>query len=257
MQLCRRGQRANALASILESSTMIDSHGEVPQRRQSSNIDTSPNDRGNRSVVRSNIVTSRYPATDGKQIEPQSESRTPHSPSDRRKLPFPGGFPSSGIELSRHVPQRLSTGLFSSSIPLPGGAISDLPDVLRSVLREQNIDFHNDFYWLNRYHAERQRNPEEMDRSLIAFQRERSIYQSPVVSREVSCENDAEVQSPPDSSDGGVFSSNPVQQGSSSSVTSPGFHLSGLRFSESNVRNVLVPSTWSPPPSILRNDNGV
>jgi hypothetical protein len=42
----------------------------------------------------------------------------------------------------------------------------DMPSILRSILKEENIDYQNDFYWMNRFKEERMRDPENFDRSL-------------------------------------------------------------------------------------------
>jgi len=53
---------------------------------------------------------------------------------------------------------------------VPGRAsavgMSGVPSVLRSVLKQENIDFENDFYWLSKFQQERRHNPEEMEQSL-------------------------------------------------------------------------------------------
>jgi hypothetical protein len=38
--------------------------------------------------------------------------------------------------------------------------------VLLSVLRQENIDYENDFYWLNKFQKERMRDPSKLERSL-------------------------------------------------------------------------------------------
>jgi hypothetical protein len=41
-----------------------------------------------------------------------------------------------------------------------------LPSILRSALKEQDIDYENDFYWLEKFRDARRRNQEEFEKSL-------------------------------------------------------------------------------------------
>jgi hypothetical protein len=43
---------------------------------------------------------------------------------------------------------------------------NDMPSILRSILKEENIDYQNDFYWMNRFKEERMKDPENFDKSL-------------------------------------------------------------------------------------------
>jgi len=53
--------------------------------------------------------------------------------------------------------------------------VSNLPSILRSIMREENIDFENDFYWLQRFRQERyQGGSELMEKSL----QQSSVYMS-------------------------------------------------------------------------------
>mmetsp|Transcript_32453 Transcript_32453/g.71428 ORF Transcript_32453/g.71428 Transcript_32453/m.71428 type:complete len:241 (+) Transcript_32453:96-818(+) len=45
---------------------------------------------------------------------------------------------------------------------------TDLPSVLRSILRQENIDYENDFYWLTKFQDEHQRDPAQLERSLLS-----------------------------------------------------------------------------------------
>lgn len=48
---------------------------------------------------------------------------------------------------------------------------NNLPSVLRSILKQENIDYENDFYWLNRFQQERKSlGPTEMEKSLLQSQ---------------------------------------------------------------------------------------
>lgn len=47
----------------------------------------------------------------------------------------------------------------------------DLPGVLRSILKKENIDYENDFYWLTKFQHEKKRNPAALERSLLASSR--------------------------------------------------------------------------------------
>lgn len=126
--------------------------------------------------------------------------------------------------------------LFASTIPSMGGGgladSADLPDVLRSVLREQNIDFRNDFYWLNRFHSDSRRNPVELEKSLHTFRQLRrqgsaSLYSSDVPNLRLPGTHEGQSSMAP------------------TSPLYPGFHLSQVRTGEAN--NIFLPSAWSPP----------
>lgn len=43
----------------------------------------------------------------------------------------------------------------------------DIPSVLLSILRQENIDYENDFYWLTQFHAEKRRDPTGLEKSLL------------------------------------------------------------------------------------------
>ena len=43
----------------------------------------------------------------------------------------------------------------------------DLPSVLLSVMRQENIDYENDFYWMAQFHADRLRDPAGVERSVM------------------------------------------------------------------------------------------
>ncbi len=58
----------------------------------------------------------------------------------------------------------------SSSRYFPSSVTSsrnDLPSVLLSVLRAENIDYENDFYWLAKFNHERRHNPQLLEQSLM------------------------------------------------------------------------------------------
>ena len=43
---------------------------------------------------------------------------------------------------------------------------NDMPAILRSILKQENIDYQNDFYWMNRFQQERMRDPETFEKSM-------------------------------------------------------------------------------------------
>jgi hypothetical protein len=48
--------------------------------------------------------------------------------------------------------------------------ITHVPSLLRSILNQENIDYENDFYWLNRFHVEKNRDPIGLEQSLLHSQ---------------------------------------------------------------------------------------
>lgn len=46
------------------------------------------------------------------------------------------------------------------------GSGGDMPSVLMSVLRAENIDYENDFYWLNKFNHERRHRPQSLEQSM-------------------------------------------------------------------------------------------
>lgn len=61
--------------------------------------------------------------------------------------------------------------LFQSNVQGASGyqqrSRGDIPSVLLSILRQENIDYENDFYWLTQFHAEKLRNPAALEKSLV------------------------------------------------------------------------------------------
>jgi hypothetical protein len=43
---------------------------------------------------------------------------------------------------------------------------SDMPSILRSILKQENIDYQNDFYWMNRFQQDKMRDPEHFEKSM-------------------------------------------------------------------------------------------
>ena len=43
---------------------------------------------------------------------------------------------------------------------------NDMPAILRSILKQENIDYQNDFYWMNRFQQERMRDPDTFEKSM-------------------------------------------------------------------------------------------
>lgn len=173
-----------------------------------------------------------------------------HSP-ELRSVPFPrfDGQPATVNTASSSLPYRSgiyrnpASDLFTSTIPgLGGDGLSnsaDLPDVLRSVLREQNIDFRNDFYWLNRFHSENRQNPAEMERSLLQFRQHQQLMRSNRRQGSVP-----ELRLPGSlirvmTTDNATIPTSPLY---------PGFHLSGVQTGDEEVRsNIFMPPTWNSP----------
>lgn len=64
-----------------------------------------------------------------------------------------------------------SRSLFESNMNRRSGyqnrSKGDLPSVLMSIMRQENIDYENDFYWMTQFHAERLRDPAGVERSLM------------------------------------------------------------------------------------------
>lgn len=47
-----------------------------------------------------------------------------------------------------------------------GGDAASVPSLLRSILNQENIDYQNDFYWMQRFRLERERDPRALEHSL-------------------------------------------------------------------------------------------
>lgn len=57
----------------------------------------------------------------------------------------------------------------SSRSRMGTGTTTHLPSsVLMSILRQENIDYENDFYWIQKFHHERLRDPVSLERSLLS-----------------------------------------------------------------------------------------
>lgn len=84
----------------------------------------------------------------------------------------------SNIEFSQFPQGMYSTQLHDARSP---GSASDLPSVLMSVFRQQNIDYQNDFYWLAKFQHDKFRDPQELERSIAMFQSQK--MGSPPLSR--------------------------------------------------------------------------
>lgn len=111
------------------------------------------------------------------------ETAIPREITEKSFPPFPH---QSEVEMSslqpphwkRDVSVGTVTGIPSRSTS--GGVGADLhqsvnlPSVLLSVLKQQNIDYKNDFYWLTRFKHEKMLNAHELERSILLFQQERS-----------------------------------------------------------------------------------
>mmetsp|Transcript_9901 Transcript_9901/g.16301 ORF Transcript_9901/g.16301 Transcript_9901/m.16301 type:complete len:1086 (-) Transcript_9901:92-3349(-) len=68
--------------------------------------------------------------------------------------------------------QQADYGLGASKQP-------DLPSVLRSILRQENIDYENDFYWMTKFNGERQRDASTLEKSLLSLQQSTMMMESP------------------------------------------------------------------------------
>lgn len=44
---------------------------------------------------------------------------------------------------------------------------ADIPQVLRSILRNENIDYENDFYWMAKFRKDRMADPDSLERSCL------------------------------------------------------------------------------------------
>ena len=70
-------------------------------------------------------------------------------------------------------PHAASRSLFESNLTARRSALrgassrENLPSVLLSILKQENIDYENDFYWLAQFHADRRRDPAGLERSII------------------------------------------------------------------------------------------
>lgn len=81
------------------------------------------------------------------------------------------------LSASRAFPHHGSRSLFESNFATRRSALrgqqhqpqsrDDLPSVLLSILRQENIDYENDFYWMAQFHAERRRDPAAVERSIL------------------------------------------------------------------------------------------
>lgn len=177
-------------------------------------------------------------------LHPPSHSHPPSS--------FPPPFP---LHMQR------STSSQSSHLNFNNTSASELPQILLSVLREQNIDYQNDFYWLARFHAEKQRQPRELEQSMLLF-RERSMMRSQIPQRQ-----------PSPGSGGGVYYPSATQPRydldmkmiSPESPGGLGLHLSGVTGGiggllgpqggagqGQQINNGFLPPPWSPPSSSQR-----
>jgi autophagy-related protein 9 len=79
-----------------------------------------------------------------------------------------GGFNNWGGQSPRTRP---SIGHIRPDATTATSRNNNLPSVLRSILKQENIDYENDFYWLNRFQQERKSlGPSEMEKSLLQSQ---------------------------------------------------------------------------------------
>jgi hypothetical protein len=62
----------------------------------------------------------------------------------------PGGYGERSVSFS---PDRVQTR-------------NDMPSILRSILKQENIDYQNDFYWMNRFQQDKMRDPEQFEKSM-------------------------------------------------------------------------------------------
>jgi len=71
------------------------------------------------------------------------------------------------LQDSLRFSQSLPVDVSDITVGVNATGISNLPSVLRSIMREENIDFENDFYWLQRFRQERHNEGSEfMEKSL-------------------------------------------------------------------------------------------
>lgn len=71
-------------------------------------------------------------------------------------------FPNPMMQRSALLQQSGATFALNRS----DGDALNLPSILRSILKQENIDYENDFYWMTRFQQERAVDPVSMERSL-------------------------------------------------------------------------------------------
>jgi hypothetical protein len=78
------------------------------------------------------------------------------------------------LTASRAYPHHGSRSLFESNFGSRRSVMrgqqpsrDDLPSVLLSILKQENIDYENDFYWMAQFHAERRRDPAGVEKSIL------------------------------------------------------------------------------------------
>lgn len=59
-------------------------------------------------------------------------------------------------------PRRRNDASYTQSI----GDMATVPSLLRSILNQENIDYQNDFYWMQQFRLERERDPQALEQSL-------------------------------------------------------------------------------------------
>ena len=69
------------------------------------------------------------------------------------------------IGVNRHSPGGFGERSVSFS-PDRAQARNDMPSILRSILKQENIDYQNDFYWMNRFQQDKMRDPEQFEKSM-------------------------------------------------------------------------------------------
>jgi hypothetical protein len=75
------------------------------------------------------------------------------------RQPSPGLF---------HMGSHLSSGE-GGGLSMGMGSTEDLPSVLLSLLKQQNVDYHNDYYWLEKFHRNKILSKNDFEKSLAEF----------------------------------------------------------------------------------------
>jgi hypothetical protein len=130
----------------------------------------------------SNIFYNNHSTNAGGGKSPLGYARNRNNMTARNRLP--NAFPSVSSSLIRGISgggggsiilRQPSPGLFHMGSHLSSGgeggmgSTEDLPSVLLSLLKQQNVDYHNDYYWLEKFHRNKILSKNDFEKSLAEF----------------------------------------------------------------------------------------
>ena len=153
------GGVATATATATATSTATNNNTNINTNTTTSPADVPP---GNQQKEQASQAIPPKP-----HLTPMSASVSASSPLKELFLSLPRGM----MNKSTGGQQSLSAAFSSypASPPQPGASSSimaNLPSVLMSILKEENIDYKNDFYWLTKFQQQRRTDPVLFENSL-------------------------------------------------------------------------------------------